>query len=91
MTWLIEFCIADKLVYDADLFGVYFVRSGGVWLYGSSLKAFGYNDNIWSNTAIDYGSDLWDSIAHVLFFNASGVAPSNGGNRYYGFPVRCLV
>ncbi len=45
----------------------------------------------WVASAFTYSNAAW-SVAYNFDFRASGVNPSGGpNNRYFGFPVRCLV
>ncbi len=70
---------------------LYFVRSGWVNLNNSTLRSFGHNENVWSRSAAAYSSAT-SANAYYLAFNAGTVYPSRGpDNRWYGFPVRCLV
>ncbi len=70
---------------------LYFVRSGWVNLNNSTLRSFGHNENVWSRSAAAYSSAT-SALAYPLYFNPSAVNPSHGPvDRYYGFPVRCLV
>ena len=69
-----------------------FVRSGDVDLATGALRDFGINGYDWSRSAMASGAGTWGAKAYYLGFRASGVNPSGGpNNRYFGFPVRCLV
>ena len=70
---------------------LYFVRSGLVYLVYGSLRRFGFYGYDWSNTSMTYWSAT-DTSAYSLNFSPSGIYPSDGPyDRWYGFPVRCLV
>ena len=70
---------------------LYFVRSGWVNLNNSALRNFGLVGYGWSRSSVAYSSAT-SANAYYLLFNADTVYPSFGPfNRYYGFPVRCLV
>ncbi len=43
---------------------------------------------LWSSRA---NSTVNFQLAFYLLFDASGVAPPSYDNRWYGFPLRCLV
>ncbi len=71
---------------------LYFVRSGNVHLNNGSLRDSGRTGYDWSRSAVAYGVGTWAANAYYLAFDLSTVYPSYGpDNRYYGFPVRCLV
>ena len=71
---------------------LYFVRSGSIYLYNSSLVQYGFGGTSWSSSAVAYGTGIWDANAYSLKLYDSGINPSNGPNaRWYGIPVRCLV
>ena len=63
---------------------LYFNPSG--YVRSGSLRSAGSNGNYWSSTA-----DSSTSFAYLLDFYSGYVAPSNNGNRYVGFSVRCLA
>ena len=68
-----------------------FVRSGGVYLYRGSLRYSGYIGYKWSRSAVAYSSAT-SASSYWFEFTASESRPSHGPNdRWYGFPVRCLV
>lgn len=49
------------------------------------LNSFGDEGNYWSSrpySSVDY--------SYYLYFYASGVYPSHGGNPWYGFPIRLV-
>ena len=71
--------------YNIALSPLFFVRGGYV---NPSVQQFWYagqSGAYWSSRA--YSSTV---SAYYLTFN-SGVNPSNAGNRYLGFSLRCLV
>jgi len=68
-----------------------FVRSGWVNLHFVTLRYFGHSDDMWSNTVLTYGTDLWGARAYHLNFSNFSVNPSDNYTRWDGFPVRCLV
>ena len=68
-------------VQDADTH-VFFPAAGGV--NGTSLYFAGFRGFCWSSS-LSTGST---NLAYNLTFYSSSVNPGNGGNRYYGFPVR---
>ena len=45
----------------------------------------GHHGSFWSSTRYD-GSNMY-----VLYVGSTGVIPQNGGNRYYGFSMRCIL
>ena len=64
-----------------------FVRSGYVYTNSGAVGSVGYvgnNGYSWSRTSRSSTS------AYRLNFNATDVYPSGNGNRWYGFPLRCL-
>ncbi len=71
-----------------------FVRSGYIHMqYGpfwhKSARGF-----YWPRSAGGYSSYVGDNAAtaYRLYFDASGVSPSNGPeDRWAGFPLRCLA
>ncbi len=68
-----------------------FVRSGFFNLDYGSLRNFGNGGWDWSRSSVAYSSDT-SAGAYYLLFNAGTVYPSHGpDNRWFGFPVRCLV
>ncbi len=68
-----------------------FVRSGDIHLATSSLRTLGRDNLAWSRTAVNYLSNS-SASSYIMDFDGSGVYPTTGpNNRYYGFPVRCLV
>ena len=68
-----------------------FVRSGHVALDTSSLRLFGSNNYNWSSSAVEF-EQVTSATAHHLDVNASYVYPSRGpNNRWFGFPIRCLI
>lgn len=68
-------------VQDADTH-VFFPAAGGV--NGTSLYFAGFRGFCWSSSLSTGSTDF----AYNLSFYSSSVNPGNGGNRYYGFPVR---
>ena len=82
-------CLVYKLKKRKTL---YFVRSGSIYLYNSSLVQYGFGGTSWSSSAVAYGTGIWDANAYSLKLYDSGINPSNGPNaRWNGLPVRCLV
>ena len=72
---------------------LYFVRSGYIHLSSANrlLVEMGSRGRNWVASAFTYSNAAW-SVAYNFDFRASGVNPSGGpNNRYFGFPVRCLV
>ena len=70
---------------------LYFVRSGAVYLNLGALRGYGESGWGWSRSAVAYGSAT-SATAYHLYFNPSDVNPSGGPrNRWFGYPVRCLV
>ncbi len=68
-----------------------FVRSGSISLDYGSLKAAGFNTQDWSNSCQVYIMPN-GGTAFLLTINDHETLPSHGPHqRYYGFPVRCLV
>ena len=68
-----------------------FVRSGNVGLNLGALRYFDLYGYGWSSASQAFSS-VTSATAYDLGFNASGVLPSNGpGNRWNGFPLRCLA
>ncbi len=68
-----------------------FVRSGDIHLATSSLRTLGRDNLAWSRTAVNYLSNS-SASSYIMDFDGSGVYPTTGpNNRYYGYPVRCLV
>ena len=65
---------------------LYFVRSGYVRPYGPGLGNAGLSGYYWSSTPYSNGVS-----AYNLTFDTTGVSPSNYGNRYGGFSLRCLA
>jgi len=59
----------------------------------SVLRSFGRDSYVWSGIATSYNIVTPSSAkAYNFVFNVLGIYPSNGPwERYYGFPVRCLV
>ncbi len=68
-------------VQDADTH-VFFPAAGGV--NGTSLYFAGFRGFCWSSS-LSTGNT---NFAYNLSFRSGDVNPGNGGNRYYGFPVR---
>jgi hypothetical protein len=70
-----------------------FVRSGHINPSNSAgtFRSVGYEGVWWSSRWTD---NVWGSAGlggYYLYFNATGVGPSNGPTeRYHGFPLRCL-
>ncbi len=61
-----------------------FLYSDGV--SGSSVNSRGSGGYYWSKSAFS------SNFAYYLYFTSSRVSPSNsGGNKYFGFSVRCLA
>ena len=70
---------------------LYFVRSGDVHLTNGSLRLSGLIGYDWSRSAVAYSSATL-AYSYWFEFNTSESRPSTGPhNRWYGFPVRCLV
>ena len=61
-----------------------FVQGGYVYP-GSDLNDAGVNGNYWPSVSLN------SSDAYLLYFDSSGVTPSNYGIRYNGFSVRCVA
>ena len=69
----------------------YFVRSGNISLNNGSLRDSGLIGYDWSRSAVAYYSAT-SANSYWFDFNSSVSRPSYGPfNRYFGFPVRCLV
>ena len=71
----------------------FFVRSGYIHLSSANRLPveMGSRGRNWVASAFTYSNAAW-SVAYNFDFRASGVNPSGGpNNRYFGFPVRCLV
>ncbi len=78
------------LVYKLKRKTLYFVRSGGISLNNGILRNLGIlGHNRSANTGV-YSSPI-SAHAYYLKFDALNVDPSNSNQRWYGFPVRCLV
>ena len=79
----------DQISYTTNGFNnlrkapLWFVRSGN--LYGSILRSPGVYGSYWSSTVNSSDS------AYDLLFNSSNVWPSNSGNRYVGWSIRCIA
>ena len=74
-----------------ELEPLYFVRSGNVDLNNGSLRFSGGVGYDWSRSAVAYSSAT-SAYSYWFEFTASESRPSTGPfNRYFGFPVRCLV
>ena len=77
------------------MFSAHFVRSGYVNLpgvSGATLRDAGSIGYWWSSRG---SSTRFDGVAtpsaYVFAFSGTGVNPSHGpGDRYHGFPLRCL-
>ncbi len=79
------------LVCVGELEPLYFVRSGNIRLdLANTLKGPGSDGYDWSLSSVTYSSAT-SASAYRLHFYPSGVNPSANGNRWTGFPVRCLV
>ena len=66
-------------------------RYGRVRLDLGILERFGNGGFTWSSIAVNYSAST-SATSHYLDFNPGTVNPSFGPrNRYFGFPVRCLV
>ncbi len=79
------------LVCVGELEPLYFVRSGNVDLNNGSLRFSGGVGYDWSRSAVAYSSAT-SASSYWFDFNSSVSRPSTGPfNRYFGFPVRCLV
>ena len=73
------------------LFAAFFVRSGNISLDYGSLKTAGFNAQDWSNSCQVYIMPN-GGTAFLLTINNYKTLPSHGPHqRYFGFPVRCLV
>ena len=72
---------------------IIFVRSGYVHRHDGSARYLGVDGYHRSTTASPVYYDGSAGLpGYYLHFNASGVNPSDGpGNRWYGFPIRCLA
>lgn len=82
--------ISNKISYaDSDSFNkirtapLWFVRSGSI--RNSTLGYSGVNGFYWSSTV--YSSDN----AYYLRISNDGIGPAYYGNRFNGFPVRCIA
>ncbi len=77
---------ADGVNYNIAAAPLYFVRSGYVYLPNTAgtLRYAGLHGDWWSARG-----DAATS-AYGLYFNATGVYPSNGDVRWHGYPLRCL-
>ena len=62
---------------------MYFQYSG--YAFSSGINGVGSAGYYWSSTPS--GSDY----AYLLYLYSNSALPSGGLNRYYGYPVRCLV
>lgn len=62
---------------------LYYQRFG--YVDGGSLINLGSDGYYWSSTASNTNN------AGSLGFNGSGIWPSGGLSRYYGFSVRCMA
>ena len=79
------------LVCVGELEPLYFVHSGNVDLNNGSLRFSGGVGYDWSRSAVAYSSAT-SASSYWFDFNSSVSRPSTGPfNRYFGFPVRCLV
>ena len=73
---------SSALMRDATS-GPGFVLSG--YRDGSSTNYQGSSGYYWSSTA-------YSAVrAYSLYLNSSNVDPANGGRKFYGFTVRCIV
>ena len=73
--------------YNIALSPLFFVRGGGI--YPNSTSKFivaGQNGYYWSSRASSGTRN-----AGELYFGTSGVNPSDGTTRYYGYSLRCLI
>ena len=61
-----------------------FVRSGYVHVTNGRISRVGYEGDAWSHTT--RSSD----VSRYLYFSTSDVNPSDNGNRWDGFSLRCL-
>ena len=67
------------------------VRSGNINFDKESLRGFGEASDNWSSASASCNVGNDRIYSYSIGMNPSTIYPSNAVQRWYGYPVRCLV